>query len=149
MKNVEMKYVVEVQTLVERYKKYKSIYDHTATLFDRDKEYSVSGDIFSKLDDMIEEVLDDIGQWLCDLYYDWAGLREKREEDFESRDAYYEWEDEINWKHEDIAGLCEYIIGVENYSCSKLCILPVDFMNEFIAEYGIFRVADNKDVWII
>lgn len=149
MKNIEMKNVVEVQKLVDTYKKYKAIYDKTAELFDRDKEYSVSHDIFSTLDDQIEEVLDDIGQWLCDLYYDWAGLREKHMDDFESRDDYYEWEDEIHERHEDIAGLCEYIIGVEDYSCSKLCILPVDFMNEFIAEYGMFRVADNKDVWVI
>lgn len=149
MKNIEMKYVEEVQKLVETYKKYKSIYDHTAQMFDRDKEYSVSCDIFHALDSNIEETLDSIGQWLCDLYYDWAGLREKHENDFESRDAYLEWEDEINFAHEDIAGTCEYMIGVEGYACSKMCYLPIDFLNEFIAEFGMFRVDDNKDVWVI
>lgn len=149
MKNIEMKNVVEIQKLVDTYKKYKAIYDKTAELFNRDKEYSVSHNVFGVLDDQIEEVLDDIGQWLCDLYYDWAGLREKHMDDFENCDDYYEWEDEINERHEDIAGLCEYIIGVKDYSLSELCILPVDFMNEFIAEYGMFRIADDKDVWII
>lgn len=148
MKNIEMKNVMEVKALVETYKKYKSIYDHTAQMFDRDKEYSVSCDIFHALDSNIEEALDSIGQWLSDLYQDWAGLREKREEDFESRDAYYEWEDDINFAHEDIAGVCGDMVGVENWIYSKMYYLPVDFMNEFIAEYGMFRVDDNNDVWV-
>lgn len=148
MKNVEMKYVEEVRTLVATYKKYKDIYDHTAQMFDRDRDYKVAGDIFRTLDSNIEETLDSIGQWLCDLYRDWSGLSALREEDFEDRDAYLLAEEDIDAEHEDIAGTCEYMVGVEDYVYSKMCYLPIDFLNEWIAEFGMFRVDDNKDVWV-
>lgn len=131
MKGIEMRYVEDLKVWVANYKKYKAVYDQTVQMFGTEDYYATS-DILSAIKSHIEDILSDIDTRLGELYDDWTGKSAIKKEDFDTLDAYYEAVDDIDYEHEQIAGLCEYLCGIEDEVYEKLCAISVDFMTEFI-----------------
>lgn len=149
MKNIEAKHIVELTKEVEKYKKLRGIYNHVETVWDREDDYKDSYELYKTLDSEIQDSIDGISQWLGDLFDDWAGFRWNKEQTFESRDAYFEWVDAETERYEAIDGSCEDVVGVNDYVYSGIRCIPKVFMKEFIKEYGLFKIDDNGDVWVI
>ena len=40
------------------------------------------------------------------------------------------------------------MVGIVNELYNKMYSTPINFMKEFVAEYGIFIVDDCNDVWV-
>ena len=146
MKNIEAKAIMQLRNWVGDYKKYKSLYDTAVETFAEVDSYPAD-DIIKIIKESMETELDSIGAALGDLYDDWSG-KNGLKGDMDDYD-YWEAADEIDQKHEDIAGLCEYIVCVPDELYVGLYTIPVDFMEEFIAEYGIFQLDEYNNVCIV
>lgn len=151
MKNIEVKDVEKLREWAQAYKNYKVLYDQTAQMAEG-KKYSEYGDIMSTIKDHIEETLDDIAQLIDEMYEDWSGISEARKKFRKTHEfgdtAFCEIEDEIRYKDEQIDGECRDMVGIVNELYNKMYSTPINFMKEFVAEYGIFIVDDCNDVWV-
>lgn len=149
MKNIEMKTIEEIRGEAEKIKKYRVIWDKTGEMFPNHKDCEY---ILDSIEEQIRDCLSLLNDMLWDAFTDWSGITALKDEGLspwdDTRDAYLEREDEIREEHEDIAGVCDYIEGIENEIEEKMDSVPVDFMNAFIAEFGIFEM-DNAIVRIL
>lgn len=152
MKNITIEMVEEIKAEVARVNKYRSIWDRTMEMFPDYNDRKYCADIIDSIEDQIGDCLSALDTILWEAFEDWSGITALRDEGLspwdDTRDAYYEREDEIREQHEDIAGVCDYIIGIEGEVEQKMGCVPVDFMNELIAEYGIFEM-NNEEVRIL
>lgn len=152
MKNIEKKDIEVLKIWAQEYKNYKALYIQTAQFADG-KKYSAYGDILSAIKEHIDETLDDMAQLIDELYEDWSGISEARKEFRKTHNFFNtDWdkiEDEIRYKDEQIAGECKNIVGIEDELYCTLYSTPVNFMKEFIAEYGIFKMDDSNYVWVV
>ena len=152
MKNIEMKAIEEIKAEVEKVNKYRVIWDKTMEMFPDYKDRAYSRDILDSIEEQIRDCLSLLDDMLWDAFTDWSGITALRDEGLspwdDTRDAYLEREDAICEEHEDIAGVCSYIEGIENEVEEKMGSVPVDFMNAFITEFGIFEM-DNDTVRIL
>lgn len=151
MKGIEIKYVEDLRVWAQEYKNYKALYDQTAQIAEG-KDYSAYGDILSTIKDHIEETLEDMAQRIDELYEDWSGISEARREFRKTHDfgdtAFYEIEDEIRDKDEQVDGKCRDMVGIVDELYCKMYFTPINFMKEFVAEYGIFTIDNCNDVWV-
>lgn len=152
MKNITIEMVEEIREEVVRVNKYRAIWDKTVEMFPDYKDREYSRDILSAIEEQIGDCLSSLDTMLWEAFEEWSGIMALRDEGLspwdDTRDAYYEREDEIREQHEDIAGVCRYLIGIDGEVDENMSSVPVDFMNEFIAEFGIFEM-DNEDVRIL
>lgn len=152
MKNIEMKAIEEIKAEVAKVNKYRAIWDKTVEMFPEYNDRQYSRDILSAIEEQIGDCLSALDTMLWEAFEDWSGITALRDEGLspwdDTRDAYYEREEEIRDQHEDIAGVCDYIVAIEGEVEEKMGIVPVDFMNEFIAEFGMFEM-NNEEVRIL
>lgn len=152
MKNIEMKAIEEIKAEVAKVNKYRAIWDKTVEMFPEYNDRQYSRDILSAIEEQIGDCLSALDTMLWEAFEDWSGITALRDEGLspwdDTRDAYYEREEEIRGQHEDIAGVCDYIVAIEGEVEEKMGIVPVDFMNEFIAEFGMFEM-NNEEVRIL
>lgn len=151
MKGVTTKDVKDLKTWAQQYNKYESLYS-LATVFSKEQEYYAYADILETLRKHIEEVLGDVTQRMNELYENWAGISEARKKFRETHEfndtSFYEIEDKIQNKDKEVAGECRDIVGIVNEIYVDMCLIPINFMEAFIAEYGIFRIDNCNDIWI-
>lgn len=152
MKNIEMKAIEEIKAEVAKVNKYRAIWDKTVEMFPEYNDRQYSRDILSAIEEQIGDCLSALDTMLWEAFEDWSGITALRDEGLspwdDTRDAYYERGEEIRDQHEDIAGVCDYIVAIEGEVEEKMGIVPVDFMNEFIAEFGMFEM-NNEEVRIL
>lgn len=152
MKNIEMKAIEEIKAEVAKVNKYRAIWDKTVEMFPEYNDRQYSRDILSAIEEQIGDCLSALDTMLWEAFEDWSGITALRDEGLspwdDTRDAYYERAEEIHDQHEDIAGVCDYIVAIEEEVEEKMGIVPVDFMNEFIAEFGMFEM-NNEEVRIL
>lgn len=152
MKNIEMKAIEEIKAEVAKVNKYRAIWDKTVEMFPEYNDRQYSRDILSAIEEQIGDCLSALDTMLWEAFEDRSGITALRDEGLspwdDTRDAYYEREEEIRDQHEDIAGVCDYIVAIEGEVEEKMGIVPVDFMNEFIAEFGMFEM-NNEEVRIL
>lgn len=152
MKNIEMKAIEEIKAEVAKVNKYRAIWDKTVEMFPEYNDRQYSRDILSAIEEQIGDCLSALDTMLWEAFEDWSGITALRDEGLspwdDTRDAYYEREEEIRDQHEDIAGVCDYIVAIEGKVEERMGIVPVDFMNEFIAEFGMFEM-NNEEVRIL
>ena len=145
MKNVEMNTILEIKELVENCKKYKSIYAHTEQMFDRENDYELSHNIFKALDNNIKDTLLSIDDCLREIYKDWAGISLLKKENYSNEDDYYITCETIDEIHE-LSGICKFLTS---NNLDVQIDLPMDFIKEFIAEFGMFKLDKDNDVWVV
>lgn len=139
--------IKDLKELVSQYKKYKALYDTTMSMFDPKLDYYASSDIRDAIKTSMYRVLDRITHSLSHLYIVWSGKIDLHPEDFENEAELYEALDIIDCNNENIAGECDDIVGIESELYVPLHI-PTNFIQDFMADYGIFALDSNNDVYI-
>lgn len=145
MRNIENKYVAQVREMADKVKACNSLYGQTMLAFDIDKDFYDGQGIRNAITEKAEELTLEIDQLLCELYDDWSGKSALVPNDFEDMDAYDEALGKIDDDNMAVAGVCDSFLACAGNVDIVCGFLPVNFMQEFIKEYGIFKLDKLTD----
>lgn len=140
MRNIERKYVDALEAMANKIKACDTLYANARAAFDINVDYYDGQSIRDAITTKAEEVLSDIDQMLCELYNDWSGKNDLNPSDFEDARAFEDALEKIDNDNMDVADVCAYFIACDGYVEWAACFIPVNFMEEFIDEYGIFTI---------
>ena len=127
----------------------KAVVDMTAC---ENRFYNTGRDLFTPIRQEAEDQLSENGDCIYDLlnmlYDEWSGIDDlyakygtRYPEPDELRMELYEQQDAITAEHDEVAGVIEYFEIDGDY---KTVHLPMDFMNEVIAQIPNFVVNDDE-----
>lgn len=142
MTRIDMNDVEQIKVWAGQCKVYAMLYATTEQMLGGEK-CEANRDILNAIQDAAEFMANKITHLLWNIYDDWAGISEIRwawraTHALGDNDGFLEQKDEINYQHEQVAGMLEDLLVIRDYVYSDMTPIPKDFMDEFIAEYGIF-----------
>lgn len=142
MKNVKEEWIDEIIGLISEVQKYRILYNTTVDLFCCDCA------IANAIVDNCKRVLNDIDDELTEIYKVWSGISELQLSDFDNDiEAYYDYIDDIDCKHEEVAGMARFLIAKDVVDI-RFNYIPMDFIIELNNEYQIFNIINEEEVEI-
>lgn len=144
MEYVNKKDIETLRGIANRIKGLDMLFDNTQKLLFDDDSNKCS--LCGKIEDICHEYLTDMENLLDEIFRQWSGIREYYHiKNFESKDKYFEAIDLIYDAHLD-NGSCQYIDGIVNVYSIKATLLPADFIQELIQEYGILTLDGDNNI---
>lgn len=149
MKGIKMNEVEQIRVWAEQCKAYAMLHATTERMFGGER-CEANHDILNAIQIAAENIADEITYMLSDMYENWSGISEIRKtwretHGLNDNDGYYEKKDEIDYQHEQIAGMLEDLLVIRDLVYSGMRYIPKDFMDTFIAEYGIFEYDEIEN----